>query len=126
MKKAVMLLCFCFSLTSLLASTIKIEVNAGDFARKDCIVAADVAKMNLTKNNGVGPFGHEIKVNQIDIGDVIQLGNSKTFYHTLIVSKVDYGRIFVCSHTRDTLNVPLENYYIEKIRCIKISGYRTK
>ena len=56
MKKAVMLLCFCFSLTSLLASTIKIEVNAGDFARKDCIVAADVAKMNLTKNNGVVLF----------------------------------------------------------------------
>lgn len=56
MKKAVLLLCFCFSLTSLLASTIKIEVNAGDFARKDCIVAADVAKMNLTKNNGVVLF----------------------------------------------------------------------
>ena len=80
----------------------------------------------LVSNKGVGPFGGETPPSQLDAGDIIQLGNSITFYHTLIVSSIISGEIFVCSHTRDTLSIPLENYYFDNARYIKILGYRTK
>ena len=81
----------------------------------------------LTKNSDVGPYGKVVANYEIEVGDVVQLGrDTKNFYHTLIVSQVINGRIFVCSHTRDALNIPLENYSANNIRYIKILGYRTK
>lgn len=81
----------------------------------------------LTNNNGLGPYGKVISVHELEVGDVVQLGkNENDFYHALIVSQVINGRIFVCSHTRDALNIPLENYSANRIRQIKILGYKTK
>lgn len=79
----------------------------------------------LTKNNGLGPFGKLVSVNQIDVGDVIQLGRATgEFYHTLFISEIIDDKILVCSHTRDALDKPLNEYIFEHIRYIKILGVR--
>ena len=81
----------------------------------------------LTTNNGIGPFGKIIDKGSLSIGDVIELGRTTNdFYHSLFVSKIIDGRIFVCSHTRDSLNLPLDYYSFKYIRCIKILGFRNK
>ncbi len=80
----------------------------------------------LINNNDIGPFARLVNSDQIEIGDVIELGRlSGNFYHSLIVSEVYNSKIFVCSHTFDTVNKPLDNYIFERIRYIKILGVYT-
>ena len=79
----------------------------------------------LTTNNGVGPFATLVNKSEIEIGDVIELGNNNNnFYHSLIVSYVINNRIYVCSNTRDTLNIPLDYYSFSVARYIHIEGVR--
>ena len=84
----------------------------------------------LTANfNGVGnkfgPFGKLVNKSDIEIGDIIQLSfNGTTFNHSLIVSKIINNEIYICAHSTDSLNKPLSHYSYNKIRFIKILGYR--
>ena len=79
----------------------------------------------LINNKGLGPFGIKEEKEQIEIGDVIQLANANnTFFHTLIVSAIYNGELFVCSHTRNALNENLSIFNYHTVRCIKILGFR--
>ncbi len=79
----------------------------------------------ITTNTGKGPFGHLTTKDNLSIGDVIQLGdNDNSFYHSLIITKINNGKIYISAHTNDALNRPLESYYFQKIRYIKIEGTR--
>ena len=61
----------------------------------------------LVNNNSFGPFGRPVGQNQVQIGDIIQLGRADgMFYHSLVVS-VTFPRILVCAHSDDYLNRPL-------------------
>ena len=77
----------------------------------------------LTKNGHIGPFGVLTDVNNLEIGDIIQLRqNYYRFNHTLIITKIDDNDIYVCAHSRDVKDYPLSNYpYIER-RGIHIVG----
>ena len=80
-----------------------------------------------TSNQGIGFYAEECLKKDVEIGDVVQLGNyDGDFYHTLIVSKILDGRIFVCSHSNDALNKPLENFLIKKIRFLHVLGARSE
>ena len=77
----------------------------------------------ITTNKGVGPYGELVNKSDIDIGDVIELGNENgKFYHSAIITKVDNGNIFVASHNRDGFDIPLSNFYYAQIRYIAILG----
>lgn len=77
----------------------------------------------LTKNKSVGPFGKEVDISLVEVGDFIQLSDdSGNFYHTLIVSSLA-GGIKVCAHTYDSLDRDFSTYYFSGFRCIKILGY---
>ncbi len=79
----------------------------------------------LTRNIHIGPFGKLVNADSIMLGDIIELGrNNNDFYHSVIVSNIINGRIFVCSNTRDTLNVPLDYYSFYSARYIHILGVR--
>ena len=79
----------------------------------------------LINNDKIGPFGSLVNKNQVAIGDVIELGKSSNyFYHSLVVSKILKDRIYVCSNTHDTLNVPLDFYSFHNARYIHIEGVR--
>lgn len=79
----------------------------------------------LTSNKSYGPFGSEAQMSDMEIGDVIQLGNlDNDFYHSLIVTDKNGQNLYVSTHTFDSLNRPLNSYYFNKIRFIKIEGVR--
>lgn len=79
----------------------------------------------ITKNQGVGVFAKLESIENADIGDLIQLQNaSLKFYHTLIISKIQAGKIYVCAHTFDALDRPLESYNFYSFRLLHVLGYR--
>ena len=79
------------------------------------------------ENGGTGPFGFEITLDRVRPGDVIRLADEAgDFYHTLIVSMVEGGEIYVCAHSDDALDRPLSSYNNASERAIMIAGARTR
>lgn len=79
----------------------------------------------ITTNKDVGPFGRELDISQATLGDVIQLQNENDdFYHTLIITKLEEGEIFVCANSVDSLDRPLSSYTYKSLRLIHIDGVR--
>ena len=79
----------------------------------------------MTENKGVGPFGKESTRDELEIGDVIQLGNNENgFYHTLLVVGFEGEDILVAAQTDDAYARPLSTYTYDYSRFIKILGVR--
>lgn len=83
----------------------------------------------LTKNKSYGPFGKEIKQDEIELGDLAQLSfDGNKFSHTLVIvkieNKLDLNQIFISSHTFDSFNKKISEYFFEKIRFIHIEKVR--
>ena len=84
----------------------------------------------LVNNIGRGPFGEEIDIKDIQLGDIIQLSFNlpHDFNHSLVVVKTgtvpDLNNIEIATHTIDRDNYPLKNYNWEYIRFIHIKGVR--
>lgn len=76
----------------------------------------------LINNRSAGPLGREISPSAAEEGDIIQLGNSKRFYHTLICVAVKNYIPYVAAHTYDTFMTPLTAYDFERIRAVRV-GY---
>jgi hypothetical protein len=79
----------------------------------------------ITENTGVGPYGRAASLDEIEIGDVIQLGNNEDgFYHTLLVVGFDGEVPLVAAQTNDAYGKPLSEYEYDFARYIKILGVR--
>ena len=79
----------------------------------------------MTTNLGIGPFGTEATPDNMELGDVIQLGkNEGGFYHTLLVVGFDGEDILVAAQTDDAYARPLSTYTYDYARYIKIQGVR--
>ena len=79
----------------------------------------------MTENVDVGPYGIEIPIEDAQIGDVIQLQNDDgVFYHTIIISKIEDGEIYICANSNDALDKPLSEYNYASLRVIHILGVR--
>jgi hypothetical protein len=79
----------------------------------------------MTTNVGVGPYGVAADRSTVEIGDVVQLAKEDgDFYHTLIISKIENGEIFICANTNDALDKPLSEYSYTTERFIHIVGVR--
>ena len=76
------------------------------------------------KNKRTGFTLNPCPYNDLEIADVIQLGNGEKFYHTLIVSKIieenGIKRIFVAAHDYNAFNAPLSDYAFKTIRFLKV------
>lgn len=76
-------------------------------------------------NEGVGPFGREVGADELEIGDVIQLGREgEGYYHTLLVVGFEDNDILVAAQTDDAYGRPLSTYTNDYARYIKILGVR--
>lgn len=76
-------------------------------------------------NEGIGPYGRDAAIEEAMIGDVIQLQNADgVFYHTLIISKIENGEIYICANSNDALDRPLSSYNYASFRLIHIMGVR--
>lgn len=72
-------------------------------------------------NNKLSGFKlQECNLNELNIGDIIQLYNGQRFYHTLLVVSVDNG-IRVSAHDNPSFNAPLSSYYFKSYRCANVS-----
>ena len=79
----------------------------------------------ITSNTGVGPFGREVGVDSLEVGDVIQLGREEEgFYHTLLVVGFEGEDTLVAAQTNDAFRRPLSSYEYDFARFIKIDGVR--
>lgn len=77
----------------------------------------------LISNKYLGPRGQECRIDQLEIGDVIQLSvDGIKYYHSLIVVKNGSNRenTLVASHTFDAFNKKLIDYGNVEFRCIHI------
>ena len=75
-----------------------------------------------SNNSGTGVKVKQIIKNQIQIGDVIQLQllGENEFHHSLFVTQIYNGEIFVTCHTADAKDRLLDLYNAEKIRYLKV------
>ena len=81
----------------------------------------------MIENTGIGPFGKEVTLDEIEIGDVIQLGNNQDgFYHTLLVVGFEGEDPLVAAQTDDAFRRPLSTYTYDFSRFIKILGVRVE
>ena len=79
----------------------------------------------ITNNKGIGPFGREATLDELEIGDVIQLGREEEgYYHTLLVVGFDGEDLLVAAQTDNAYARPLSTYEYDYARYIKILGVR--
>ena len=80
----------------------------------------------LLNNKTLGPFGHVVNLSQIQLGDIIQIKqNPFTYNHSVIVTKIENGNIYVCAHTFNVSNKKLSSYNFLSLLPIHIDGYYT-
>lgn len=79
----------------------------------------------LTSNESVGPFAVETTPEEMELGDIIQPGDSTgDFYHSLVVVGIRRGRIYVAAHSYDAYYRPLDSYPAATFRYLHILGAR--
>lgn len=79
----------------------------------------------LRNNNEIGPLAKIVGLGDIEVGDIIQIRQNKThFNHTVIVSKIENGIIYVCAHSFDVLDKPLNDYYSQSLLPLHIIGVK--
>jgi hypothetical protein len=79
----------------------------------------------LINNKGIGPFAKEVSKDEIEIGDIIQLGDiNYHFYHSPVVIKKESNNIFVAAHSDDAYMRNLLSYKFDNIRYVHILGFR--
>ncbi len=78
----------------------------------------------LVNNNSVGPFGREVPRENVQIGDIVQLGRENgTYYHSLVIVST-FPSIHIAAHSDDYLERPLDAYSYDRVRFIHIDGVR--
>lgn len=79
----------------------------------------------LTSNTEAGPYAVEVSAEEVEPGDIIQLGDeSGDFYHTPVVVAVRRGRIYVAAHSYDAYMRRLDSYDAPQKRYLHILGAR--
>ncbi|MBO5111510.1 MAG: amidase domain-containing protein [Clostridia bacterium] len=78
----------------------------------------------MTENQGIGPYGREVDREEVQVGDVVQLFNGTRYYHTLLITDLRPGEIFVSAHSYDAKNRDLASYSYVRERFIHIEGVR--
>lgn len=82
----------------------------------------------LTGNSEEGPAAVVCDINDLEIGDFIQLGNMEEFYHTLTIVRIDGEKtipnIYVATHTYDSYNRSLATYNYRESRYLHINSVK--
>ena len=78
----------------------------------------------IVNNRSVGPFGIEVPLSGAQRGDVVQLCGIDRCYHSLLVTDISDGEIYVAARTNNVFNAPLSSYDYLYARCLHIIGAR--
>ena len=94
------------------------------FSRSPSWTSVESLQSFLLNNTSTGPVAKTVSLDQIEIGDIIQIRqNLKTFNHSVIVTKKQNNQIFVCAHTFNVLNKNLADYFAIELLPIHIEGF---
>lgn len=78
-----------------------------------------------SQNGGIGPFAVEVPRRNAVPGDVVQYADEEgDWYHTVIISAIENGEIYVCAHSNDALDRPISSYNFANARFLHIQGVR--
>lgn len=78
----------------------------------------------LVRNRSVGPYAHVVPSEEVQPGDIVQLGDGNGyFYHSPVITAVT-PQILVAAHTFDARDRPLANYDFAQARFLHIDGVR--
>ena len=78
-----------------------------------------------SRNGGIGPFAMEVPRRSAVPGDVVQYADQEgDWYHTVIISAIENGEIYVCAHSDDALDRPISSYNFATARFLHIMGVR--
>ena len=78
-----------------------------------------------SRNGGIGPYAREVPRREAMIGDVVQYANQEMdWYHTVIISRIENGEIYICAHSDDALDRPISSYNFAMARFLHIEGVR--
>ena len=81
----------------------------------------------LVHNNGIGPRDRDASQNELQIGNIAQLSfDGITFTHSLFIIDIknvnDLNKIYIATHTYDSLHKGIGEYNFSKIRFIHIEN----
>ena len=78
-----------------------------------------------SQNGGEGPYGRVVERPFAMVGDAIQYANREgDWYHTVIISEIRDGEIYVCAQSDNALDRPLSSYNFASYRIIHVDGVR--
>lgn len=79
----------------------------------------------LVNNEGEGPFAKVVPLDEIEPGDIVQLGRrTGDFYHSPVVVAVRDGQIYIAAHSYDAFGRNLFSYNAAEYRGLHILGVR--
>lgn len=77
------------------------------------------------RNGGEGPYAAEVPRRLARVGDAVQYANEEgDWYHTVIISAIENGEIYVCAQSDDALDRPLSSYSFAAARFLHFLGVR--
>ena len=77
------------------------------------------------QNGGVGPYASEVPREKAEIGDAVQYANAEgDWYHTVMITLIEDGEIYVSAQSDDALDRSLSSYPFAKARFLHIEGVR--
>ena len=76
----------------------------------------------IVRNKSVGPTAVVEKIENLQIGDFIQLHDGIEFYHTLIITGFSGNEPLISAHTADAYMRPLGTYTFAKPHGLHITG----
>lgn len=77
----------------------------------------------LIGNDGLGPRAVEVDLDELEVGDVVQLGYADgDFFHSPVVVEITRLQIYVAAHSIDAFGKPLSAYNAPRRRGIHITG----
>ena len=78
----------------------------------------------LLENKTKGPFAKVENINNLQIGDLIQLKQTyvNDYNHTLFISNIINGQLYVCAHNDDSKNRPFSSYNYISAMGLHIEG----
>lgn len=77
------------------------------------------------RNGGEGPYAAEVPRRLARVGDAVQYANEEgDWYHTVIISAIENGEIYVCAQSDDALDRPLSSYSFASARFLHFLGVR--
>lgn len=77
------------------------------------------------QNGGVGPYASEVGRELAQLGDAVQYATADgDWYHTVIITKIEDGEIYVSAQSDDALDRPISSYNFSSARFLHLEGVR--